>query len=369
MVRTTRPEKTRNWWRLAFILVTAFLLVWLVFLAYRMFVANRPATQTSTPTTNTTSIAETSPTTANPIAIAAEGEIVPLRSAKLSLTASGLVAHILVSDGESVEAGQPLVQLAADDLASSLTQAEAGVSQAQARVQAAQAQLAMAQARVEVATAQVSAARAGIQVAEAQVTSAEANVRANAAEAPVIIAQSEAAYSEAQARLVQAQATLTQAQASELEAKAAIDQATAAISEAEAGVAQAEAVFKTARATLAKTTLTAPFAGKVAQLEVEQGETVNPAMPVVQLADFTAWHVETTDLTELDVVNLDIGQNVKVEVDALPGQVLEGTITKIAEMSVLKRGDVTYEVMVALENSEGLPLRWGMTAFVDFTAP
>jgi HlyD family secretion protein len=95
---------------------------------------------------------------------------------------------------------------------------------------------------------------------------------------------------------------------------------------------------------------------------------MNPGVPVVQLADFTAWQVETTDLTELDVVNLDIGQKVNVEVDALPGQRLEGTIAEIASMSVLKHGDVTYQVTVALENSENLPLRWGMTAFVDFTS-
>lgn len=369
MVRTTRPEKTKRRTRGVIIIAMLFLLVLLALLAYRAYVVNRSTTQTTTKPMMQTSSTETLTTPTNSPVIAAEGEIVPLRSAKLSLPVGGLVADILVSDGDAVETGQLLAQVAADDVASSLSQAEAGVTQAKARVQAAQAQLAIAQARVEVAIAQVSAAQAGIQVAEAQVTSAEANVRATATEAPVIITQSEAAYSEAQARLVQSQATLTQAQASELEAKAAIEQAAAAIAEAEAGVVQAEAVRKTARATLAKTTLTAPFAGNVAHIEVEQGETVNPGTPVVQLADFTAWQVETTDLTELDVVNLDIGQKVKVEVDALPNQTLEGTITEIASISELKRGDVTYQVKVALENSEKLPLRWGMTAFVDFTLP
>lgn len=366
MVRTLRPEKNRKRRRIALILATALLLVLLAFFAYRMFVASRPTTQTSSPSTTT----ETFPETAPPIAsIAAEGEIVPLRSAELSFTVSGLIANLLVSEGDSVEAGQPLVQLAAEDLGSSLTQAEAGVTQAQAGLQAAESQLTIAQTHTAVTAAQIKSAQAGVAVAEAQRSSAEANVSAVATEAQVVILQAEATLAEAQARVLQAQANLEQAQAADAEAKATISQAEAAMEEARASVAQAEAAYQAAKATLDKTLLHAPFAGKVASLDAEVGEAISPGVPVVKLTNAETWLVKTTDLTELDVVNLDVGQNVTITVDALPSQTFEGTITHIAEVSELKRGDVTYEVTVTLKNSEALPLRWGMTSFVDFGTP
>ena len=51
--------------------------------------------------------------------------------------------------------------------------------------------------------------------------------------------------------------------------------------------------------------------------------------------------------------------------DAIPGVVLNGVIREIAETAQLVRGDVTYEVTIDLENPDELPLRWGMTVFVD----
>jgi HlyD family secretion protein len=363
MVRTLQPKKSRRWLRLAFAIA---LLALLTFLAYRIFIANRSTTQPSSASTTATESATVTETAPAMASIAAEGEIVPLRSAELSFTISGLITDLLVREGDNVEAGQPLIQLAVDDLASSVTQAEAGITQAQAGLQAAEAQLAISQAHTAVTAAQIKSAQAGITVAEAQRSSAEANVKA---EAQVIILQAEATLAEAQARVLQAEANLEQAQAADTEARTTISQAKAAVEEARAAVAQTEAAHQTAKATLAKTLLRAPFAGKVASLEAEVGETISPGVPVVKLANPETWLVKTTDLTELDVVNLDVGQNVTVTVDALPGQTLAGTITHIAEVSELKRGDVIYEVTVALKNSEDLPLRWGMTAFVDFGAP
>jgi hypothetical protein len=92
-------------------------------------------------------------------------------------------------------------------------------------------------------------------------------------------------------------------------------------------------------------------------------------VPALTLADMTGWLVETTDLSELDVASVTIGDRVEVEVDALPDQVLTGTFTDIAGVSSLVRGDVTYVVTVRLDDADlktgsELPLRWGMTAYV-----
>jgi HlyD family secretion protein len=103
----------------------------------------------------------------------------------------------------------------------------------------------------------------------------------------------------------------------------------------------------------------------VARLEAELGEVATAGVPIVTLADFSAWRVETTDLTELDVVAVTNGLPVAVRIDALPGETLNGTVTDIARAASLTQGDVTYQVQVTLDAVADLPLRWGMTAFVD----
>jgi hypothetical protein len=74
--------------------------------------------------------------------------------------------------------------------------------------------------------------------------------------------------------------------------------------------------------------------------------------------------VETDDLSEVDVVNVQPGANANITVDALPGVTLKGQVTSIVPRSITKRGDVTYTVKVAISNPDP-KLKWGMTSFVD----
>jgi len=112
--------------------------------------------------------------------------------------------------------------------------------------------------------------------------------------------------------------------------------------------------------------LTAPFDGTVAGLKVKSGETVSPGQVAVSVADFSGWIVKTTDLTELDVVNITEGQAVAITLDAIPDQILAGVVKTIGQNYSEKQGDVVYEVTVEL--TEALPnMRWGMTAVVKFS--
>ena len=73
--------------------------------------------------------------------------------------------------------------------------------------------------------------------------------------------------------------------------------------------------------------------------------------------------VETTDLNEIDVAQLKIGDTAIVTFDALPDVVIDGTVTRIAPKDSEGSG-VNYPVVIELaEIPNGL--RWGMTAFVD----
>lgn len=184
----------------------------------------------------------------------------------------------------------------------------------------------------------------------------------------------------ARAQIKEAQATLDRlrepATASEIaEAEAMVRQAEAQLELLKAGarsedleagaaaVEQARAALERVRASLADTELRAPFAGTLALLYVREGELVAAGAPVAALADLGSWQVETDDLTELDVVSVEEGDRVSIAFDAIPGLELPGRVVRVKPLGEEKLGDVTYTVVVALEE-EDPRLKWRMTAVV-----
>jgi multidrug resistance efflux pump len=111
--------------------------------------------------------------------------------------------------------------------------------------------------------------------------------------------------------------------------------------------------------------LTAPFDGVVADVNVIEGEQVGPETRIVSVADFSAWIVETTDVTELEVVKISEGQTALIEVDALPDASLEGKVTEISQSSILQAGDVLYTIRISVDEVDPR-VRWGMTVEVSF---
>ncbi|MCB9445008.1 MAG: efflux RND transporter periplasmic adaptor subunit [Ardenticatenaceae bacterium] len=225
-------------------------------------------------------------------------------------------------------------------------------------------------AQLEIAQLQLDAAQSGLDALIAGPTAAQQQAAGGA----VGLAVANRNLAQAQLDLLNAGATdeqirqvevgVEQAQLGVEQAQTAVTQAEAAVTQAEAGVTQAQAALAAAQQALSRMTLTAPFDGTVASILVDVGEVVSSGTPVVALADFSQWQVETTDLTELDVVAVQVGSPVEVRVDAVDNEVINGTVTEISQVSALIRGDVTYEVTVQLEPSD-LPLRWGMTVAVD----
>ena len=122
-------------------------------------------------------------------------------------------------------------------------------------------------------------------------------------------------------------------------------------------LAAAEAAYENSR-------LKAPFAGTVAALEATVGDYLPPAVTVAVVADLTSLRVETTDLSELDVSAVSIGQECTVSFEALvesaPGHVL-----RISPLPTTLGGDVVYAVTVELDEIPA-GLLAGMSAEVAF---
>ncbi len=127
----------------------------------------------------------------------------------------------------------------------------------------------------------------------------------------------------------------------------------------------AKARLDLARAQLDKLTIKAPFNGKVTSVDVKPGEWVTVGQPAMVLADLDNLMVETTDLSEIDVVNISVGQNVQVSVDALPDLSLTGKVISIGDAFDETRGDITYPVLIELDETDPR-LKWGMTTLVTF---
>lgn len=350
---------------------------------------------------------------AGPAVVSAEGRIVPAREADLAFRTAGQVTEILVVEGQVVRAGDPLIRLWSADLEAGLAQAEAALALAKANRDALLAgpraeEIRAAEERVSAANAAVAQASAGLAQLEQGATADQiAAAKAAVAQAEAARQQAQIAYdktipfslgaAEEQARanlhaaeenLAAAQAALDQllagpdaeairaAQAAVWAAAAERDVATAQLEllragptqyqqkAAEAQVMQAQAALEAARAALDQATLNAPFAGTLAQINVEVGELAAPGVAVVKLADFSRWQMETDDLAETDIVLVRPGQTATVTVDAFPGRSFTGTVASMAAVSETTRGNVTYRVTIVLDPTEA-PLRWGMTAFAD----
>jgi len=132
---------------------------------------------------------------------------------------------------------------------------------------------------------------------------------------------------------------------------------------AQARLDNAEAALVAAQAKLVDLELRSPFSGTVSEVNVRQGEWINPGQPVLVIADLANLQVETTDLNEIDAARVKVGNPVIVTFDALPGVQVGGVVKSIAPKASEGSG-VNYTAIIELNDLPDL-LRWGMTAFVD----
>jgi len=347
--------------------------------------------------------------------VSVTGEVVPEVWAVVSAQAGGSVVEVLVEPGGSVAAGDLLVQIDPTDRALAVQQAEAALEASQAQlalleaaarseeIVSAVAELQAAQATVSQATAErnrlgggavaaeIAAAEVGVAEAEAAYRTAlfryddlrangkgvedwvkeEAALQLRAAEQLLEAAQMRLAQVQgsAGARFREADAAIQAAEAQQDIAEAQLDllQAGATAKEiavAQVDVAQAQVELDATQVALARCELRAPFDGTVGAVDVRVGELVAPGQPLLTLGDLTTLRVETTDLDEIDVARVEVGQQADVTFDAVPEQVFVGRVTRISPMAEPGAGGVNYTVIVELGET-GPAILWGMTAFVD----
>lgn len=344
----------------------------------------------------------------------AEANVKTAEAGIVAAQASLEAAQVGVASAEAqlalVEAGATPQQIALNE--TQVAAAQAGVVQAtgqqalvfegpsQAQIRAAEAQLAAAQAAIvplqlrvdrfrngsvsgsdeekEAAQLELNAALANVAAAQAALDELRAGAKApdrQAAAGGVSGATANQEAAEAQLNLLLAgsreeeialaRVGVTQATNGVTEAELGVRQAEVGLQQAQAGLEEAQQAVAAAQSAINKTVITASIAGTVAHIGPKVGEIVVAGTPIVTLADFSEWYVETTDLTELSVVSVARSFPVEVTIDAFPGETLSGQVIDIAPVSDIVLGDVTYKVTIDLDDDDALPLRWGMTAFAQ----
>ncbi|MBE7448237.1 MAG: efflux RND transporter periplasmic adaptor subunit [Kofleriaceae bacterium] len=250
--------------------------------------------------------------------ITASGTLSPVVRSTVGSQVSGRITEILVDFNDEVKAGQVLARLDTRLLAGQ-------VSQAKARLASARAELTRAQANAE--NARITHERTAALLPSGAVSQAEVDA-----------------------------------------ARAARLSAEAAIQTARSSIVEAQAALENATTNLAYTTITSPIDGVVISRSVDAGQTVAASLQAPELfviaGDLSKMELHAA-VAEADVGQLRDGMKVELAFDAYPERTFTGTVRQVRNQATTTSNVVTYDALVAIDNSDGA-LRPGMTATATF---
>ncbi len=140
------------------------------------------------------------------------------------------------------------------------------------------------------------------------------------------------------------------------------------LEESREAVRQTQANLAKAQDDLTKTTVYAPLTGRVIALNAKEGEVVvsgtmnNPGSVIGTIADMSEILAEV-DVDETEIVNVKVGQEAVLKVDALPGKEYRGKVVEIGSSGFNRpqQPDVTFFKVKVLLDQPGPDLRAKMS--------
>lgn len=304
------------------------------------------------------------------------------------------IAAVRVREGDTVHAGDPLVELECSEPRAALAQADASVGAAQAALEAAKVSVDLARHSITTAERQALAAdataratraqRLALEVQHAAAKRAEGRVERLASAGVASEQVLDQSQSQASALRRQIQAVAVSAQAAEAQAAVAatspdtaaiqVRAAEAQVHAAQQQIAAAEAARARAAVSVGECVLVAPLDGYVQTRSYEPGEAVLPGSRILSIVD-TREVKAIFYLPNAELGAAAPGQKVSVVPDAYPERTFEGAIRRVAvtaeftPRNVQTREDrdrLVYAVEVRIPNQDGT-LRPGMP--VEVTIP
>jgi RND family efflux transporter MFP subunit len=288
-------------------------------------------------------------------------DILPVQQAAIFSKVSGYIRKIHVDRGDFVKEGHLLVEIDDQELKASAEQARAALLSSEAGLEVARSTLEGQKANLENQRANLAKARAvaanDTRQAERMKTLFEKgmvaavdwdNARTNADSSR---ASTDAA--EAQLRLAAVQITTQESQ----------------VRLAQAQVETFRAALSLAQSNLSNTRLLAPFAGYVAQRNLDQGAavsaqsagTTSTSVGILLIQDISSVKVQI-EVPERDIARVRVGASVRVGADPYKGEIFAGAIARVVHN--LDPRSRTMGIEVAIPNPDGR-LKPGMFARVD----
>jgi HlyD family secretion protein len=279
--------------------------------------------------------------------VTASGEIKPTTYTNVTAQGFGRITEIIVKEGDHIKKGDKLLL--------------------QENVQAT--------ADVQAQAAAINSAESGVQAAEASHRSAQADLlsqQANLEKAKLDWERGQGLYKDGlipKQDFDQRKTSYDAAAASLESTKARVQALKAQMEQTRSQVNQSRAVLVGRKDVLSKTAYVSPINGIVSYLPVRLGEYVVPGIQnsngsfLMTLSDMSVVTAEVK-ADETDIVNVRMGQQADVTIDAVPGKVFHGQVTQIGSQAVLRNSGLTttqsttstqeakdFKVVVTLDNA------------------
>lgn len=280
----------------------------------------------------------------------ANGKVRPEREVIITSDVSGEIIELYVKEGDKVQRGDSLLGINPEIYQSNVDRQEAALNTNKAN-------LANARARLS------------------QVKANFANAKANYQRNKKLFKQGVISRSE-----------FDKSKSSYESAKAEVDAAKENVRAAKYSVKSAEASLQEARDNLRKTSVFAPMTGIISRLDKEMGERIAGASQfsagteVLRIADLENMEVKV-DVSENNIILVELNDTAKIDVDAYPDQVFKGVVTEIANSAnqnqqagsdqvtnfevKIKMLKSSYKTLLDSGKENNFPFRPGMTANVD----
>jgi len=105
--------------------------------------------------------------------------------------------------------------------------------------------------------------------------------------------------------------------------------------------------------------ITAPIDGKLVGFKAKAGDVIRADTALGEVVDYSRMKV-VVPVDELDISQVEVGQQAEVLVEALPDRVFSGVVTEIADEGTQTSGVATFDVTILLDEADGL--KAGMSA-------
>lgn len=293
------------------------------------------------------------------ISVSVSGNLEMPHKTDLSFGTTGMVAEVLVDEGDKVVKGQLLAKLEASSL-------ELSVEMAQDRCEAAQVEYEMAENKLvqTIYPHYTSIYATDLPGAWLALEEAENNLK----EAQELLEQGKTEEAQALLELVESSITKAQkkSQSRTWAVPLSVKLAELQVDGAKAALDIAKLELAKARVELSKATITASFDGIVADTYINEGQQLSSmtyANPAICLIDPSEIKMNGV-IDEIDISKVKLGQEADIILDALPDKEVRGRVTFISQAGTIQTGVVSYKTIITLENPDE-ELRDGMSATAE----